>query len=864
MPGPVPIPYQVRAAADAEVHTMEMHFHLARTLTRVERRTEVAKMARAWRAWGEVVRAEGEAELQALERHYHVAQTVARVVARVQERRLSRAWSLWARLAARGAAGRPAAAARRVSTSLSSFPPGLLAAARNPRDTASLARAWPVGAAARQDEIVPAGSGGGGGALSSSAHNAAVAAATEKKQQARRSQAVMYKAGASAVRGLLRRAEARRLSRSWQVWRGTTTADAAREARGILGATRIAELFDEAKGNHRAQLLRRSWAKWAAWSTAEGGRLEREAEAASWAVAEEKEKERSMKAAAAAEALAAVTGRWEDRALRIRLGTWVRTTKLITPVTAPYGPPAYPAATMGTEDAKTPQGDARGATNLGGLAPSSASPASAVSLLRSKLRGETSPGLSLPPVPSVDPRTSPGAAAPPPNRLTAYAPVQVSSSGGLETPTSPMFPQGFGDANRPEGNGPTPGSGRAWSDQLNYSSSPFSPSQPPAGTGGRSTSAANGRADLQAGTALLFLGGSSRMEDDLSRSSSSLDLTASAESVNALQSHADGGMASSPPGGEKANAAAGSPEGSLAAYMSDSSPLLGESVLVSRGGSYTDGRTDIFGAQGRVSVDSNGGLALHLSAEVAKDGRSAASVVPEAAHAHPGESEGRGERTSFADKGGAGGTTRMTPESRRSRRSPLALNGGGRNGPTGGARYPKSPPYVGGSVEALSLGRESPPRDGREEEERGDGDGGATDGYRYSSNAPPRDHEEWEEEDEAAEGVARLEEPLDGEFPSASEGLALQSNARVERYEQETPGALIGVEFSAVGGELARAAEDFVEIMATVLWRRAFARWARVSRDAAFHQKEAETNLKVGNVYRIVVVGKRERELGGS
>ena len=819
---------------------MEMHFHLARTLTRVERRTEVAKMARAWRAWGEVVRAEGEAELQALERHYHVAQTVARVVARVHERRLSRAWSLWARLAARGVGWRPAAA-RRVSTSLSSFPPGLLAATRNPRDTASLARvsgtnnaSWPVGTPAV------------GGALSSSASRDATVAAAEREEQTRRSRAVMYKAGASAVRGLFRRAEARSLSRAWQVWRGTTTADAAREARGILGATRIAELFVEAQENHKVQLLHRSWAKWVEWSTEEGGRLEQEAEAASWAVAEEKE--RSMKMTAAAEALGVVAGRWEDRVLRARLGVWVQKAKLAkgsrarggggirwSPATAPPGL-ASSAGMTATEDATTPRGDARGATNLGGVAPSPASPASAVSLLRSKLRGETSPGLSVLPVPSLDSRTSPGDAVPPPRRLMVSAPVPVASAGGLATPTSPLAPLGFSNANRPEGNGPTPGSGRAWSDQLNYSSSPLL---------GKSTSDANGRAHLE--TEALFPG--SRMEDELS-SSNSLDLTASTESVQSLRPlAAAGGTASSPPGGAAAaNAAVSSPEGSLAAYMSDSSPLLGEGVLVSRGGKL-DGRTDIFGA-GRVSIG-NGGLAL-VSGEGTKDGGTTAGVLPSAVHAPRGESEkGRGPGTSLTDKGGGRGTTGTTPDSRFSRRSPLSANSGGKIGANGRARFPKSPPYVGGSVGALRLGRDSPPRDGEEEEGRGDADGDTSEGYRYSSYGRQRDREEnedeeWEEEEvEGRAPGARLETFVDSELPSAAEGPASQSNVRLEQYAQEVAGVRVGTEFAAVGGELSRAAEDFVDIVTSVLWRRAFTRWAQVTRDAAFHEKEAETNLKV-------------------
>lgn len=829
-----------------------MNFHLARTLTRVERRTEIAKMGRAWRAWGEVVRAEGEAELQTLERHYHVAQTVARVVARVHERRLSRAWSLWARLAARGAAGRPAAA-RRMSASLSSLPPGLLAAARNPRDIASLARVsrtHPSGAiGAAQDTSAPAA----GGTLSSSSLSGA-AVSTEREKQARRSRAVMYKAGASAVRGLFRRAEAQSLSRSWQVWRGTTTADAAREARGILGATRIAELFVEAQENSKARLLHRGWAKWAAWSTADGGRLEQEAEAASWAMAEERE--RSMKAAAAAKVLAAVTGRWEDRVVRARLGTWVHAAEFThgrrargdggdrwPPGTARHGPES--PAGMTTQDAKTPHGDARGATSLGGVAPSSASPASAVSLLRSKLRGEASPGLSV--LPSIDSWKSHGDdAVPVPHRLTVSPPVPVALAGGLATPTSPLVPLGFSTANRGEINGPTPGSGQAWSDQFNYSSSPCSPYQPPAGVGDESTSAANGRAHLGTG-ALLFPGG--RMDDDLSSSSSSLDLTASAESVDALRSHAAGGTGSAALfGGAAANAAAGSPEASLAAFVSDSSPLLGESVLVSRGGNGDGGSDTFFGARD-VSVGNNGGLAL-VSGEDAMDSSTAAVgvlplAVPSAVHAHPGESEGQGMGTSFADesRGGGGGTTRMTPESQLSRRGTLSANSGGKIGANARYRFAKSPPYVAGSAGALSLGRDPPTWDAEEEEGRGDMDGGITEDHRYSSNGRQQDQEEEEEEGLAA-GVG-LEMSVDSDNPSAAEGLVLQSNVRLEQYKQEASGVRVGVESYAVGGELARAAEDFADIMTSVLWRQAFTRWARVSRDMAFHKKEAEANLKV-------------------
>ncbi|CAN0157822.1 unnamed protein product, partial [Hapterophycus canaliculatus] len=42
---------QAKEAADAELQTMEKHFHLARTLTRVEKRVELAKVRRAWGTW---------------------------------------------------------------------------------------------------------------------------------------------------------------------------------------------------------------------------------------------------------------------------------------------------------------------------------------------------------------------------------------------------------------------------------------------------------------------------------------------------------------------------------------------------------------------------------------------------------------------------------------------------------------------------------------------------------------------------------------------------------------------------------------------------------------------------------------------
>lgn len=47
---------EAKESADAELQTMEKHFHLARTLTRIEKRTDLAKVRRAWGAWGRYAR----------------------------------------------------------------------------------------------------------------------------------------------------------------------------------------------------------------------------------------------------------------------------------------------------------------------------------------------------------------------------------------------------------------------------------------------------------------------------------------------------------------------------------------------------------------------------------------------------------------------------------------------------------------------------------------------------------------------------------------------------------------------------------------------------------------------------------------
>lgn len=807
---------------------MEKHFHLARTLTRVERRTQLAKMGRAWRTWGEVVRAEGEAELQRFERHFHVAQTVARVVARAHQRRLSRAWSLWARLAARG---RPAR--RGVSASLSSLPLLGAAAARGSH-----------GGASRLARVGVATSPGPGGIVAAPPSAAVDSATTEQlrlqqqqqQQQARRSVAVMYEAGAGAVRGLLRRAEARRLSCSWRAWRKATTADATRQARAILGATRIEELFVEAQKNHTARVLRRSWAKWAGWSTEEGGRLEREAEAASWAEAEAEADAAAADAAAAAAAAAAVqaAGVTEEGPAT---GAGGRANNLWSTGTVQHES-TPPAGTPTTEGVKTPHGDGRVGENPGRVAASASPPGSAVSALRRRLRGETS--LELPPAAATaETSRSPSDVIPPPGRLASATspPLPRALAGGLETPASLLPPQRFAGA---RGDSTPPGSGQAWSDQLNYSSSPFSPSQPPAAAGVAMPSTSfslNGRAHPEEAAAPFP---ADRPGEDLR--SNSLDLTASGESFGAPQSRSAVGRAlpTTTADATTVGVALASPEGSLAAYMSDSSPLLGESVLMFRGVGGGGG----VGGGSEEAISSGGGggggggrvLAL-FSGEDSNDERPTAETPPPASPARHGDKT-TGANGGFAGVGNGSGVTRTTPA-----RSPLLAGsgsgggggGGGRSGRRGRPRFPKSPPYVGGSVGLLSLSQGSPPWDVEEEEGR---IGGGAERRHEFSPSYGHGHDGGDE--------TRLEDALDDD--AVGDGAEIfQPRDRSEQQHQEEPGSEVPIApgFRAVDGHMTRAAEHFVDIMASIFWRWAFQRWARVARDAAFTQKANETRLKV-------------------
>lgn len=360
-------------AADIELQMFEKHFHLARTLTRVERRTQLARVGRAWRAWRELVRTEGEAELQALEKHFHVAQVVSRVVHRAQRRRVVRAWSVWTRLAARGA--------RRETGSLAALPPGLLAAA------------WNVQAPTRAAQAV------------TTADSTAVTVAEQGElEQAERSRRVRHRAGAAAMRGLLRRADSRSLASGWQTWRGVTVAEAGRDARFLVGAMRLTTILGEVVDEHETGRLRQSWGKWVDWSTAEAMRLEQAAEAESWAIAEAEE--RAMKAARAGSALASAISRWDACVLRHYFDKWAgvsgarKNQELVTHVVAFMEQPQNPSVdhTMG------------GGQALGGKKIAAASPSSGLTALRLKLRGEGSPILPLSPKVPFDVKRSSEAA----------------------------------------------------------------------------------------------------------------------------------------------------------------------------------------------------------------------------------------------------------------------------------------------------------------------------------------------------------------------------------------------------------------------------------------------------------------------
>lgn len=71
---------EVKGAGEAELRTMEKHFYLARTLTRVEKRADLAKMRRAWAAW---------------DRYARSVSCLPRVAERSRRARLARGMSRW-------------------------------------------------------------------------------------------------------------------------------------------------------------------------------------------------------------------------------------------------------------------------------------------------------------------------------------------------------------------------------------------------------------------------------------------------------------------------------------------------------------------------------------------------------------------------------------------------------------------------------------------------------------------------------------------------------------------------------------------------------------------------------------------------
>lgn len=797
---------EAKATARAESQTMKKHLHLARTLTRVERRAQLAKVGRSWRAWREVVRVEGEIEVQALERHFHVAQTVIRVAHRAQKRRLVRAWGLWTRLAARGQL--------RQSSSVTSFPAGLLAAARTSH-APSLMRA--------RTEYAT-GDGAAAGA-------AAPVGTKQQEEQVKRSRGVSHRGGAVAVRRILRRAETRCLTHSWQAWRAATVADATRQARMILGATRLVQLLAEAEENHDAQAVHHCWGRWVKWSTAEGSRLEQVDEAVSWAAAEAEADKRKMQATAAGVALAAVMGRWENRVLRSCMATWLRAASGVdvggggvsgrvsarrSPQRTDESAASVVVAAITTESPRTRRDVARGGKGLGGKTTSTASPSSALTALRRKLLGDASPGLpKLPAAASVEARRSPGAAVSRASRrfmIGTSSPLRQAVEAGVKSPSySPSPPQRHHGVDK-EGEPTTPGHQQAWWGEFSdYSSSPFSPALPPNYSGGKSTNSSYlaSRTQPEEGETPTGVG---KRDDE----HGSFDLSVSPESVkNVLGSHSAGGAgvgagASPPLFGPVVVAAPGaaavdSPAGSSLAYMSDS-PLRGESMLQSRSSA------NMSGGSGDRSVSVDRGLAREWALAEENDAVQSPSFSVHDVH-KAGEGEGEGGGSSFNIVTGNGIGMR-SPEDPRLRWSSVSLNGGGGGGggsersKTNAARFAKSPPYVGGSVHSLvGSSHGSPPWSG--EAEREEKQGPVKELFAYIGP------EEEEEEAVVMEGMEFGGERL--ELLSGGEGN---------------------------GGKMADA-EAFVARIRVVLWRRAFKRWVRVDRDAVYSRRMMDTTRKV-------------------
>lgn len=687
---------EAKAAADAELQVMEKHFHLARTLTRVERRVQIARVGRTWRAWRDVVRVQGEAELQTLERQFHVAQVLLRVARRAQERRLSRAWGLWARLAARGSV--------KVRGSLTTLSPGLLAAAH-------------------ASQTVPARS------VLGAADGPAEAVAVDEQraqEQAERSRRVRHRAGAVTIRGLLRRADSRSLARVWQIWRAVTVAEADRKVRLVVGVTRLAKVFEGLAESREVNRLRRFWGMWAGWSAAEGRRLEHIAEANKWLVAEAKARE--LKALRAARVLAIVIDRSEARLVRASLEKWTQAASSVDQGDGAFDEAANIAALVqqptargdNTVTADEALGDERltAAAAPPPVATAAAtSPSSGLVALRHKLLGGPSPllpsRLDVPP----DARCSPVAAAPrssPMPRAGASLLRQIRASASPRS-TSALSVEGS-EFRMEQGELHARNDGRTWwAGDSSGESSLLSTSPHLMNVIGISatpsahhnddialqysqqlgTPSSFGSLDLSASPEQPMMAFRSHSAGDfvgpLSSTFSTIAVGTLGSSAHTAGGHAAGGTATVMTAGEIA-----SPAPSLA-YTSES-PLLGESVLQSR--------SDIMGVgededleQGEL-VDSDGTTRERSPGDGQDDSHRNDNARPRA----ESQDVATGLRAHFG-----------TPERLRSEVKDMKSNRGypsggeklwGRNQQVVTSRQHTLPPYVPGSVHASPSGNQ--------------------------------------------------------------------------------------------------------------------------------------------------------------
>lgn len=665
---------EAKSAADAELQLMEKHFHLARTITRVERRTQVAKMGKAWRVWRDVVRIEEEAEIRALERNFHVAQTVARVVQRTQERRLLRAWGLWARTAARGWP--------QASGPSSSFRSGLLAAASRSSHAPSLARA--------KADLTPVASGFDPGIATNFT-------AKQLHERADHSRDVRQKAGAVAIRGLLRRADARCLMRSWRVWRSATIARATQDARTILGATRLAEVLEEAEENRNAQDMRHCWRKWLEQSLAENRRLEQEEEAASWEVAEAEE--RKMKEAAAITVRKAT----ENGGIGDVSQVWSR---------PGADPGARSPATNETNSSRTSPSDARDDGSPDKVSVDKALRSSALSALKRRLRGESSQdSLAVSSPASVATARSPVDAVVRPS--IPRSPWRHEGGRYDKSPMSPRLPNrhSVDEERGGEAVATTPGNAEHWWGEFSSSSSSSLSFQrrsvPPLEREINNVTHAD--APCEDGTLNAAM-----EQDDMG----SLELSASPEGIRAFRPLSVGTRAASPgyespptlPAAEVNNVgakmtpriAAGSPAGSLA-YMSDYSPLVGIDMLQSLSGNgdvNDSGMGPLQGDSGELLIGNGFAHELVIPGEDNRDATETQTPTLSSPRAHQFTVSGTGALES---------RTATTPDQPSPPETGFSNGGGGRSsGRSNKAPSSRSPPYVGGSVGALSSDHGSP------------------------------------------------------------------------------------------------------------------------------------------------------------